>query len=425
MKILIVSYFFPPYNTIGAVRVGKLAKYLVRQGHEVKVLTAKDQPLPPHLPVEIDEGNVIRTSWFNVNWLPEKVLGGRERVAKEGFSVNSSLRTVLKQAGLLYKTLLNFPDGQIGWYLPALKAGKQLIRYWRPDVIYASASPYTSLLVASSLASKSGIPWIAELRDLWVDHHYYQYGPWRKLLESWLEREVLSSAQGIVTVSEPLAQVLRSKYSQPVAVILNGFDPDDFRGLRRHDRDNDSLTRIVYTGTIYEGKRDPSPLFSALSALSKEVQSRIYIYFYGRYLEPVRELGRRYGIEHLVVTHPAVPYKRALELQAEADVLLLLLWNDPKEKGVYTGKLFEYIGAGRPILAVGPKDNVAAELINKYGFGMVVSSTDEAYEALKKIIHREPPFNQREFDQNTRMRFSREKRAIELIQFLESILGIR
>ena len=424
MRILIVSYFFPPYNTIGAVRVGKMAKYLLRQGHDVRILTAKDQPLPTSLPVEVPEEKIVRTPWFNVNWLPEHFLGGRERVSKEGYSLQGKGRVLLRKMGKFYKTLFNFPDGQIGWFPYALKEGRRLLQAWQPDVIYASAMPFTSLLVARALGTQAGVPWVAELRDLWTENHYYEYGPLRRSLERFLERRLLSSAKGLVTVSEPLAQTLRERYKHPVAVILNGFDPEDIEDINDGHSHSapDGTIHIVYTGSIYEGKYDLSTLFSALGALKKELIGRLQVHFYGRYLEPVRLLVNKLNIGNLVTVHSTVPYKEALKVQAQADALLLLLWNDQRGKGVYTGKLFEYIGARRPILAIGPRENVAAELIQQYNLGIVVSNVDEAKDALIRLVRGMPPFVP--FTPDTRVinKFTREHQAKKLADFLQRTL---
>lgn len=420
MRILIVSYFFPPFNTMGAVRVGKMAKFLYRMGHELKVISASNQPLQPTLPLEIPEDSVYYTRCLNVNAIPEILLGGRRRVAAEGFVPKGRSRNLLRELGRLYKTVTNFPDGQIGWYPFAVQAALCLLATWKPDLIYASAMPYTSLLAARRLSKKFGIPWVAELRDLWVDHHFYQYPGWRKKIEDILEHRICQSAAGIVTVSEPLAEILRAKYQVPVRVILNGFDPEDYPETMV-DRSNDQFLRIVYTGMIYEGKQDPSPLFAALKLLGPEAK-KVRIEFYGRYLEPARLLAKRYGVEQQVVVHPTVPYRESMARQKAADVLLLLLWNDPRGKGLFSGKLFEYLGAGRPVLAIGPDDNVAAALIRERLAGVVAGEPEEIASVLRRwIAIREhgpiPPI-----DTSMVRDFTREEQARRLMEFLHEVI---
>lgn len=383
MRILIISYFFPPYNTIGAVRVGKTAKYLTRLGHEVKVLTASNQPLQPTLHTEIPAENILSTPWFNVNGPVEMLLGGRTVVQNQGYTVSGPFKSTLKRLGRLYRELLNFPDGQIGWLPHACRTGEKLLNSWKPDVIYASAMPNTSLLVAKHLANKYGVPWFAEFRDLWLDNPNYKQPHWRRSLESKLEGRVLASAKGFITVSEPLAERLRAKFPQPVKVILNGFDPEDYPNElgTSQPQDDEPVLHIAYTGMVYEGRQDPSPLFEAIRLLGPQGKA-IRVSFYGRYLDMVRDQAKRQGVENQVRVMDAIPYSESLKTQRKSDVLLLLMWNDTTERGVYTGKLFEYLGARRPILAIGQPDNVAAELIQERDAGAVLNDPTQIAEQL-------------------------------------------
>lgn len=426
MRILLISYFFPPYNTIGAVRCSKTAKYLTKFGHEVRVITAKDQLWQPTLPLEIPPNQVINTSWLNINYPVEIALGGRTQVAAKGYSPKGSLRGILKQMGWLYRTLLNFPDAYIGWFPYALSAASRLLEQWKPDAIYASALPFTAFLVADSLSRQYGIPWVAELRDLWVDNHYYKhyynYPSWRQRIEEQLERRILSSATGLVTVSEPLASTLKAKYGKPTVVIFNGFDPGDYPSPSViPSRDN--FIKIVYTGTIYEDRRDPYVLFQALQKL-ETLAEKVRVAFYGRYLGGISELSKQYGVEHLVEINEMVSYEESLRLQSEADILLLLLWNDPKERGVYTGKLFEYIGARRPILAIGYPDSVAAELIRDRHAGVVLNNPVHIAEQLQQwLAQKQQTGVIPSLPEEVRIGLSREEQTKLLENFLIEILS--
>jgi hypothetical protein len=365
-KILLVSYHFKPYNTIGSVRVTKLAEYWLKKGYDVKVVSCSNQPFTKTLASSFPGNRVVYTDYLNVNAIPEKFIGGKEMVAVKGFSSRSTFISFL---GRIYKILLNFPDGQIGWYLFAIKASKKIIyEGWKPDFIYASAHPPTTFLIARRIASKFDIPWVAEYRDLWTDSPYYEFPNWRKLIESKLERFIMCTASAAVTVSEPLAQILKDKLICPVSSILNGYDPADRVVSLANKFPKDKLN-IVYTGMIYKGKRDPSSLFLALKKMKRS--NNVHVYFYGRNLDWARNLAVFYGVEHLVSFSNAVSYAKAIEIQGWSDVLLLLLWNSSYEKGVYTGKLFEYFGAAHPILVLGAEDGVAANLVKLRNAGFV------------------------------------------------------
>ena len=386
MRILVISYAFPPFNSIGGLRVSKTAKYLLEFGHDVRVVTARDQPFRPTLPLEVPPENVIYSRGLNVRKPAEVVLRGGARAAEENRrSRGGRLGAALKRAlGFPLRTLVYFPDANIGWAPYAIAAASRLIEGWRPDAILASSPPPTSLLVAHRLSKKFDIPWVADLRDLWVDHHYYSQPSWRKAAEQMLERRVLSSASGLVTVSGPLAEKLKSKYGRQAAVVLNGFDPADY-AHPSGDGPRGGVVRILYTGVTYPGRQDPSPLFAAMRQLGPLAEN-VRVSFYGSYLGAIREAADRHGVGHLVEVNTPVPYKEALRLQAEADVLLLLLWTDPAERGVYTGKLFEYVGARRPILAVGGEGSVAAEFVRDRRAGVVLDEPSRIAEQLRVWI---------------------------------------
>jgi glycosyltransferase involved in cell wall biosynthesis len=396
MRILIVSYAFPPFNSIGGVRVGKTAKYLVHAGHDVRVIAAQDQPFAPTLPLEIPEQNVVYTRWLNIRKPVEVVsketpASMKEARAQDAASNSQQRRGGLKEAlkrGVRFalRTFVYFPDANIGWFPYAVRSAARWMKDWRPDIILASSPPPSTLLVARHLSRKYGVPWVADLRDLWVDHQYYDQPRLREMIEKRLERSVLATAAGLITVSEPLAATLRRKYGRQPAIVLNGYDPSDYPASSiTREASREAPLRILYTGVVYEGKQDPSPLFAALKELCAE-GSPVEVAFYGSFLQKVRGLVAEYGLESVVKVNDPVPYRDSLRMQTEADVLLLLLWNDPEHKGVYTGKLFEYIGARRPVLAVGEAGDVASDLIERLELGLVANDAGEIMKRLQAWI---------------------------------------
>jgi glycosyltransferase involved in cell wall biosynthesis len=387
MRLLLVSFAFPPFNSIGGVRVGKTAKYLIAHGHDVRVLTSAVQPFPRTLPVEVPEQNVIYTRYLNVRRPVELAMRGDAQSAAMNTSAGAARSGGLfrRTVGSFVRTFVYFPDASVGWLAYAARDAATHLAGWKPDLILASSPPPTGLPLARRLSKRLNVPWVADLRDLWVDHQYYDQPRLRKTFEEKYERRILSSAAGFVTVSEPLADTLRSKYAKPTAVVVNGFDPSDFPPQMNDGHAPGGPLTIVYTGVVYEGRQDPSPLFAALKLLGKEAES-VRVAFYGSFLGSVRELAERYGVTHLVDVKPPVPYKESLRLQAEADVLLLLLWTDAAERGVYTGKLFEYVGARRPILAIGPGVDVASDFIRSRDAGFVVADAEQIAALLRQFL---------------------------------------
>ncbi|WP_343834989.1 glycosyltransferase [Castellaniella ginsengisoli] len=391
LKVLFISYFFPPYNAIGAVRTGKMVRRLLDAGHDVRVISAGRQGLPQTLSMKMPAGIVNYTDWIDVNMFIARALGKGTIAKAKSTATMPNLQTdwfsrLVGAAGRFYVSWMYVPDRYIGWFFFARKACQQTIdEGWRPDIIYASATPYTALMVASSIGRRYRIPWVGELRDLWTDNPYAHH----RAISKWLERRTLRTAAALVTVSEPLAKVLADKYPSPCHVIMNGFDAEDFSGgagpqADRSGTENRRL-KIVYTGQLYAGRRDPTKLFQALS-MDRSLMSQVDVWFYGPNLAWVADLAVEYGVQDAVCVHEPITREEAIREQQQADVLLLLTWDDPRERGVLTGKLFEYIGAGRPILVLGHVGGDAAALVRREGFGMASSDPAEILGFLSDLL---------------------------------------
>jgi glycosyltransferase involved in cell wall biosynthesis len=423
MKILLVSYYFPPFNTVGAVRVGKMAKYLIEMGHTVKILTANHQPLPLGLPVEIDESHIIRTNWIDVNKPIQMLLGGKKKFIGKGYERAHRFSKVLQTLGRYYRDWINLPDGYIGWYPFALKKGKQLLKDWHPDFILASSGPPITLFVASKLAKFSSIPWVADLRDLWADNHNAEvyHSKARIALDRKLENYVLSTAKALMTVSAPLAETLKKNYHKPITVIANGYDLNDYADLQRHN--HNKKLHIVHTGIINPIKRDPTPLFEALRLIDNYAE-KIKIDFYGINTSLIKKMALDQGVSQAVHCYDTVPYKESLQLQVNADILLLITHNAPSEKGVITSKFFEYLGARRPILLIGCLDGIAAKIIQERQAGLTENDPAKIAAFLKNAINDLESKKTTELSLQQIQGFSRQEQTKLMIDFLESLLSI-
>ncbi len=394
MRILIVSWYFPPVNAIGAVRVGKFTRYLVERGHEVGVVAGRDWGMPETMPLGIELKRLSYSNWFDVNapvrlgsglWTrmtgqpPASLAETAAPQAETGAADNGTSRpALLRRLSDCYTNLLNIPDQRVGWYPYALRDVLRLGRAWRPDAIYASGPSFTAFLVAHRASARLGVPWLAELRDRWADdpYRFLDWPRWRHRLEQWVERRTLRNATGIVTVTEPWCEFYRAKYGKPVATVYNGYDPKDFSfDPSAPPKSVSAKVRIVYTGAIYVGRRDPTPLFQALRQIDPEGE-RFVLEFYGTAPEAVWPLAERAGVRHLVEVHPAVPYDKSLQLQWDADVLLLMQWDNPMETGNCPGKLFEYLASLRPILVMGYDKGVPADFVRARRAGAVSTDPD-------------------------------------------------
>ena len=270
--------------------------------------------------------------------------------------------------------------------------GRQLVKQWRPNIILASAPPNSGLIAAQRIARLCRAPWIADLRDLWADNSYYTHPSWRLWIDQLIERSILRSAAGLVTVSPIWADTLRGKYHQPVACIPNGFVAEDFPEDPIGPEPGDVVS-ILYTGNIYAGYRDPTPLFRAIGLLAPAERQHVAVHFYGpgeRDAQGVMAAAASAGVADRVLLHGRVSYRESLSLQQSADVLLLLQWNNVKDAGNIPAKFFEYLGARRPILLLGYEHGNLAQIIRERGAGIVANDPSIIAEQLRRWIGQRP-----------------------------------
>ena len=375
-NVLIITYFFPPMPEIGGIRLRGLAKYLSECGWNPIILT-------PVLPGEPDSRfRVIQTPYDDVVGLWKKRMGlntEKSLNAQLGVSRAKDRPSVIDRLVYFPYEIITYPDPMRGWYKHAIQAGDRLLQGEQIDAILSSSYPITCHLIAKTLAEKYQVPWIADLRDLWTQNPYSNHCAPRRFAEKRLELRTLEKANALVTVSRPLADDLGHLHThKPVYVITNGFDLED--ACFDPPELTDKFT-ITYTGVLYGGKRDPSMLFEALKNLIRDGvidPERVEVRFFGSQDPWLFDEIKGAGLDGIVKVFGFVPRDQALLRQRESQLLLLLLWNNPQDKGVYTGKVFEYLAAGRPIIALGgPEESVVKDLLNETQAGHYISSLED------------------------------------------------
>ncbi len=368
MRLLFVSYWFPPTNAIGAVRTGKFAKYMQDAGHELRVVAGPLQA-PLSLPLEVPHAIVSRPDPAPETPPHAAATSAGSAVRRATGLLGAGRQRTAQALRRHWYAARHIPDKQASWLTPAVALGRELMRDWRPDLIVASAPPYSGLIAAARLSAESAVPFVAELRDPWSGNVYNDRPAWREQLDRIMERRTLRNATALVTVSPVVARDLRTVYRQPVITVLNGYAPEDLpppHAPTRHD-----VVSIVYTGTIYEGRRDPSPLFAAIARLPETMRRRVRVAFYGPSEQQVHTLAARHGVCEQTVVMPSVSYRESLARQSEADILLLLQRNHPSDEGNLPAKVFEYFGALRPILMLGYEKGVLAGMIRQRDAGLI------------------------------------------------------
>lgn len=374
-KVLIISHYFSDQRTAAAVRITGLGKFLKKFGWEPLILTSKLNPIPS-LNVAIRaieapcEDNC--TKWKRLFRLKE------DQHLREGLNLTSknyqdNIDLIMK----LWRELFAYPDPIAQWRKIAVEKGNDLIIKEGFDAIISSSGPPTCHIIAGDLKKIHNIPWIADFRDLWTQNHYFQYSRFRHYFEQKLEVNTLLCADALTTVSQPLLEKLMMLHKgKECHVITNGFDPDNINygtPLKRK-------FTITYTGNIYKDYQDPEPLFRALRYLINEKMINpedIALEFFGnRPLWLIDDL-KKYKMDGFIKLFGLISRESAIEKQRQSHLLLLLTWNDSREKGIYTGKIFDYLAARRPILSIGDVSGTVAEQLLKETRSGVHCSTDE------------------------------------------------
>jgi glycosyltransferase involved in cell wall biosynthesis len=428
MRILLLSWYFPPINDIGAVRVGKLAEYLHTHGHDVWVVTARRNDSDRSLSLGIPPARVIETNWIDLdrlsspwNWISRppanKGIANKKEISDQPERSHLSLRSSLARQ---YMWLVRIPDRQGGW-LPYLKrAASQLLSKDKFDLIYASGPPFTTFFAAKNLSRRFGVPWIAEYRDDWSDYHLSLKPKWRGRLDGFFEYRITPSAAGIVAVSDPWARFYEQEFHKPTVAIYNGFD--SAQGLELSQVRPGLPLTIVHMGAVYSGLRDPTVLFEAMN-LAGIKPGEVEVGFYGADPGSVIPRAAKYGVSQLVTVPPRVPYGKALEIQRTSDVLLLL--QSPSDLGHVPAKMFEYFAARRPILGLGLDQGIPARLVRERKAGCYATDVTAVAEQLKIWVEqkRRDGFIPA-LPESAAAGLSREEQLAKLEPFLESLAHV-
>ena len=414
MKVLLVSFYWPPAGGGGVQRPLKLAQYLPALGFEMHVL-APDDPRWVHADPDL---RVPSQAWVH----RARYIGPSGRKPSEELAGKDGLERAATQARLFGRRLLA-PDENVSWNLTAIPAAIRLVREHGIHVVITTSPPNSVHLVGAAVQKATGARWLADLRDSVVAHPHRRAESIavraKERVDGAIARAVAGRADAIVCVSDAIAEEVRSLRPRgPVATIANGCDFDDFAGL---EYDPGERFRITHAGSFF-GKRDPRPFLQAVRDSGRDVRAR----FLGDFRTADREWAEELGLGDRLELIPYAPRSASLALQRDSEALLLLIPEaGGRGKGVLSGKVFEYLAAGRPILAAVPPDGAAADLIRETQAGVVAAPDDaEALRAaLDELVERfqDGGLPDVELPEETRDRLSRRSRVEETAALLRAL----
>jgi glycosyltransferase involved in cell wall biosynthesis len=373
VKVLLVSFYFPPAGGGGVQRPLKLAQYLPALGIETHVL-APDDPRWIHR----DEG--LRTptqAWVH----RARYVGPSGGKPAEVVRARDGIDRALVQLRLQARRLI-VPDENATWTVTAVPAAIRIARRHDIDAVITTSPPGSTHLVGAAVQKATGARWVADLRDSLVAHAHRRADTLATRAKAAMHRRVAqlvaTRADAITCVSDAIADEVRALGPRgTVSTIANGCDFDDFTGLEYVPAPR---FRITHAGSFF-GRRDPRPFLQALHDSGLDVRAR----FLGDFRSSDREWAAGLGLDERLELIPYAPRRTSLELQRDSEALLLLIPEaGGRGKGVLSGKVFEYIASRRPILAAVPPDGAAAELVRATGTGVVAPPDDP--EALREAL---------------------------------------
>ncbi len=375
MKVLIITYYWPPAGGSGVQRWLFFVKYLRKYGIEPIVYTAGDAAYPvidksleKHVPegIEVIHGRI---------WEPARLLRKSNKDLSAGF--------LHDKPGWKHKFLhyirANFfvPDARMFWIKPSVRFLMEYLKNNPVDWIISTGPPHSTHLIARKLKRRTGIPWLADFRDPWTDidfFHKLPLTPVNYARHRRMESSVLTLANVLTVVSGEMKRRYLP-YNPNTLLIPNGFDGDIKKpevfigsefvlthiGMMNADRNHESFWKSI------RKLLDEIPLFSV----------HLKIKLIGKIAPEVKRSIRRYNLTKYTEIIPYVPYEEMESVYASSAVLLLFINRVPGAKGIVTGKIFEYLRSGKPVLAIAPEDGDLSRIIKETRAGDVTGFKDE------------------------------------------------
>lgn len=391
-KVLILTYYWPPSGGAGVQRWLKFTKYLKKYGWEPIIYTAENGEMPvidlsllKDVPEEL---TILKTPIWEPYQLYKRFIG-----RKKDDKINASFLSENKKAGLSEKISIwirgNFfiPDARKFWIKPSIKYLKNYIIKNNIEYIISSGPPHSMHLIALGLKNKfTSLKWVADFRDPWTNIDFYDKLMLTKRANKKhhaQELQVLNNADIILSIGKGMSDEFLNIYQKSggknlnkFKVISNGFDTDDIKTI---DIVKDKKFSIAHIGTLVKD-RNPIVLWKVLKKLTDsraDFKSQLEIKLVGKVDIFVKEQLENFGLINYVNKIEYLPHSEVIIEQQKSKVLLLLINNTKNAKDILTGKFFEYMASGSPILAIGPIDGELADIIKQTQTGLISNFEDE------------------------------------------------
>lgn len=384
-KVLVITYYWPPAGGPGVQRWLSFTKYLP----EFDVQPIVFIPENPYYP--ITDESLLGEIPSNIICYKQKIrepyffarlfIGSKTNEISSGI-IKEESQSLLERFALWIRGNLFIPDSRKFWLKPASKKLLGIVKNENVKTIITTGPPHSVHLIGLKLQQEAGVKWIADFRDPWTSIGYHsklKLTKASKRKHKRIEYQVLTNADKIITTSQTTKEEFSQISLKPIVVITNGYE---LSGMQTQDPIDEQFT-LSFIGSLLSG-RNPTNLWKALSQLVKEnsgFRDNLRLQIIGVVSKDVLDTIYEYGLKDYSVVIPYVRHKEAKKFQRKSQLLLLLEIDSPDTIGIIPGKLFEYMAAKRPILAIGPKEWEAGSIVEETNSGVFYDY--ETYDSLK------------------------------------------
>lgn len=386
-RALIITYYWPPAGGPGVQRWLKFVKYFRDYGIE-PVVYAPENPSYPLIDEdfvsEIPQGIEIIKTPIREPYRLAKVFSKKKTKQFSSGIISKKDSSLLEKSMLYIRGNFFIPDARIGWVKPSVNYLSTYLSKNPVDVLITTGPPHSMHLIGMELKKKTGVKWIADFRDPWTTIHYHSSLKLNKKSQQkhkGLEALVLNTADEIVVTSPSTKKEFEAITKKPISVITNGYDTDE-----KIQVSVDSKFSISHIGSLLSG-RNPKILWEVLEEISQSnplFKSDLKLKFAGAVSEEVKESLAEKGLIENTEFLGYISHKEAIEQQHSSQILLLVEIDSEETRAILPGKLYEYMVANRPIIALGPEDSDIEEIIKNTETGKFFTYKEKL--GLKEII---------------------------------------
>ncbi len=380
MKILIITYYWPPAGGPGVQRWLKFVKYLRDFGvdpivyiPENPTYPIEDQTLWADVPEDI---TILKKSIFEPYRFAQVFSKKETSTISKGIISGKEKQSFVQKLLLFVRGNFFIPDARKYWVKPSIEYLTKYIKENRVDTIITTGPPHSVHLIGKGLKEQTGAKWFADFRDPWTTIGYHDKLKLTKqsiAKHKLLEREVLSGSDHIIVTSYTTKNEFEGITNKPISVITNGYDTEPIDEMTL-----DVKFTVSHIGSLLLG-RDPKELWRAIFELTKENEAfskAFQLQLVGAVSDDVLISIKEAGLSNFLSLNGYVSHSEAVRVQRCSQVLLLIEIDSKETKCIIPGKLFEYMASKRPIIAVGPKGADVSKIISETNSGSFFEYSD-------------------------------------------------